>query len=170
MIGGYHPLPTTSQDVPHWPRRGPKRDEKDRRWSCWFLSLLGDHIHPIIVQTSKCAKCDISETALLITISKFRKHFSIQTTPQKLGKITSETTFGHSKVVSRPLLRIKRAFSQNPPMAWFWKFRGSFPPPKRTKKSKSWPWYIFFRLDHLLISCVARLIKVSSKSWARTWL
>ena len=27
--------------------------------------------------------CDTSETALLITISKFRKHFSIQTTPQR---------------------------------------------------------------------------------------
>ena len=30
--------------------------------------------------------CDTSETALLITISKFRKHFSTQTTPPKPGK------------------------------------------------------------------------------------
>ena len=45
---------------------------------------------------------DISETALPTTISKFRKHFSIQTTPQNLGKITSESTFDHSKVVFRP--------------------------------------------------------------------
>ena len=67
----------------------------------------------------KRAKRDILETALLITISKFRKHFSIQTTPQNLGKITSETTFSHSKVVFRPLLRIKLAFSQNPPIARF---------------------------------------------------
>ena len=42
----------SKQCGPHWPRRGPKRDEKDRRWSWWFLSLLGDHIHPIIVQKS----------------------------------------------------------------------------------------------------------------------
>ena len=67
----------------------------------------------------KRVKRDISETALRIKISKFRKHFSIQTTPQNLGKITSETTVGHSKVVFRPLLRIKRAFSQNPAMARF---------------------------------------------------
>jgi len=30
------------------------------------------------------AECDISETALTITISKFRKHFSMQTTPHNL--------------------------------------------------------------------------------------
>ena len=36
------------------------------------------------------------------TISKFRNHFSIQTTPQNLGKITSETTFSHSKVFFFP--------------------------------------------------------------------
>ena len=34
----------SKQCGPHWPRRGPKRDEKDRRWSWWFSSLLGDHI------------------------------------------------------------------------------------------------------------------------------
>ena len=98
----------------------------------------------LILSYEKCVNRDISETALPTTISKFWKHCSIQTTPQNQGKITSETTFGHSKVVFRPLLRIKRAFSQNPPMARFWKFRGSFSPPRRTKKSKSWPWYIFF--------------------------
>ena len=75
---------------------------------------------------------------------KIPKTLQYKLPPQNLGKITSETTFSHSKVVFRPLLRIKRAFSQNPPMARFCHFRGSFPPPKRTKKSKSWPWYIFF--------------------------
>ena len=35
-------------------------------------------------------------------------------TPQNVGKLTSETTFGHSKVVFRPLLRTKRVFSQKP--------------------------------------------------------
>ena len=39
-----------------------------------------------------------------------RKHSAIQSTPQNLGKLTSETTFGHSKVVFQPLLRTKRAF------------------------------------------------------------
>ena len=38
------------------------------------------------VYAQKCAKPDISETALLITISKFRKHFSTQTTPPKPGE------------------------------------------------------------------------------------
>ena len=102
----------------------------------------------------KRAKRDISETALPITISKFRKHFSIQTTPQNLGNITSETTFSHSKVVFWPLLRIKRAFSQNPPIAQFWKFRGSFPTPRPSKKSKNQAWYIVLHKNHLLITCV----------------
>ena len=35
-----------------------------------------------------------------------------QSTPQNPGELTSETTFGHSKVVFQPLLRTKRAFSQ----------------------------------------------------------
>ena len=78
-------------------------------WRCRVLRVF----------VQKRAKRDISETALPITISKFRKHFLTQTTPQNLGKITSETTFGHSKVVFRPLLRIKRVFSQNPLMARF---------------------------------------------------
>ena len=51
---------------------------------------------------------------------KTYKH--LQSTPQNLRKLTSETTFGHSKVVFRPLLRTKRAFSQNPLMARFWIF------------------------------------------------
>ena len=42
-----------------------------------------------------------------------------QSTPQNLRKLTSETTFGHSKVVFRPLLRTKCTFSQNPPMSRF---------------------------------------------------
>ena len=42
-----------------------------------------------------------------------------QNTPQNLRKLTSEATFGHSKVVFQPLLRTKRAFSQNPLMARF---------------------------------------------------
>ena len=59
----------------------------------------------------------VSETALPITETKKRKHFAIESTPQNLGKLTSETTFGHWKVVFQPLLRTKRAFSQNPLMA-----------------------------------------------------
>ena len=44
-------------------------------------------------------------------------------TPQNMGKLTSETIFGHLKVFFWPLLRTKRSFSQNPPMSRFWKFR-----------------------------------------------
>ena len=69
--------------------------------------------------TKNCANRNISETALPITETKKRKHFAIESTPQNLGKLTSETTFGHSKVVFRPLLRTKRTFSQNPPMSRF---------------------------------------------------
>ena len=54
---------------------------------------------------------DISETALPITETKKRKHFAIESTPQNLGKLTSETTFGHSKVVFQPLLRTKRTIT-----------------------------------------------------------
>ena len=61
----------------------------------------------------------ISETALPITETKKRKHFAIESTPQNLEKLTSETTFGHSKVVFRPVLRTKRTFSQNPLMSRF---------------------------------------------------
>ena len=84
-----------------------------------FEDIQGIAVTNLGLSSQKRAKRDISETALRIKISKFRKHFSIQTTPQNLGKITSETTVGHSKVVFRPLLRIKRAFSQNPAMARF---------------------------------------------------
>ena len=35
-------------------------------------------------------------------------------TPKNVGKLTSETTFGHAKVFFRPVLRIKYVFSQNP--------------------------------------------------------
>ena len=62
---------------------------------------------------------DISETALPITETKTRKRLTIQGTPQNLGKLTSETIFGHSKVVFWPLLRTKRTFSQNPAMSRF---------------------------------------------------
>ena len=55
----------------------------------------------------KTRKRDNSETALPIKISKFRKRISIENTPQNLEKITSETTFGHSKVVFGPLLHTK---------------------------------------------------------------
>ena len=57
---------------------------------------------------------DTSETALPITILKFQKHFSIQTSPQNLGKITSETTFDHSKVVFRPFY-VEREFLRKIP-------------------------------------------------------
>ena len=43
-----------------------------------------------------------------------REKNSIQTTPQKLGKITLETTFGHSKMVFQPLIRINAHFLKIP--------------------------------------------------------
>ena len=48
--------------------------------------------------------CDISETAHPVTEKKNGDHFAIQ-------KLTAETTFRHSTVVFRPLLRTKRTFS-----------------------------------------------------------
>ena len=63
--------------------------------------------------------CYISETALPITETKKRKHFAIQTTPQNLGKLTSEPAFAHSKVLFRPLLRMKRTITLSDACARF---------------------------------------------------
>ena len=73
----------------------------------------------VCIEKCFCAKRDISETALPITISKFRKHFSIQTTPQNLGKITSESTFDHSKVVFRPFYAQKEFLRKIPSLPDF---------------------------------------------------
>ena len=64
---------------------------------CWSKGLLCQFLpdwiciryptHPLQVSS-----WPILETALPITETEFRKHYSIQTTPQNLGKITSETT------------------------------------------------------------------------------
>ena len=92
------------------------------KWSPFFVSVIGSAVSEILRFArffGKCANRDISETALLITETKNGDHFAIVITPQNLGKLNSETTFGHSKVVFRPLLRTKRAFSQNPVMARF---------------------------------------------------
>ena len=58
--------------------------------------------------------------------------------PQNLGKLTSETTFCHSKVVFQPLLRTKRTFSQNPLIARFWNFVGWM----WSYWTKNWAWGI----------------------------
>ena len=142
------------------------------KWQNRAIGGFWENVRFIRSNTQKRVKRDISETALPITISKFQKHFSIQTTPQNLGKITSETTFSHSKVVVWPLLRIKRAFSQNPPMARFWKFRGSFPSSRPLKKSKSQAWYIFLHKNHLLIPCDINQPHISGKyrnHWREIW-
>ena len=44
----------------------------------------------------------ILKMVLRVPESKIRKHFSIQITPQNLGKMTSGMHFGHSKVVFWP--------------------------------------------------------------------
>ena len=46
-------------------------------------------------------------------------HFAIQSTPQNLGKLTSEPTFAHSKVLFRPLLRMKRTITLSDACARF---------------------------------------------------
>ena len=63
--------------------------------------------------------CYISETALPITETKKQKHFAIQSTPQNLGKLTSEPTFAHSKVLFRPLLRMKSTITLSDACARF---------------------------------------------------
>ena len=59
---------------------------------------------------------DISETA---PKQKHGDHFSIESTPQNLGKLTSEPTFAHSKVLFRPLLRMKRTITLSDACARF---------------------------------------------------
>ena len=58
--------------------------------------------------------------------------------------------FAHLKVFFWPLLRTQCAFSKKSLNV---KFRGSFPPPRNTQKSRSQPWYIFIRKNHLLSPC-----------------
>ena len=103
---------------------------------------------------------DISKTALPITETKKRKHFAIQSTPQNLGKLTSETTFGHSKVVFWPLLRTKRTFSQNPPMARFWNFFGDTWHLFHTKKLDGSDWEFFFLSPRSRPMCI--IFKIAS--------
>ena len=55
-------------------------------------------------------------------LEKNKNTLQYKVPPKTWEKLTSETTFGHSKVVFRPLLRTKRTFSQNPPMSRFWIF------------------------------------------------
>ena len=76
-------------------------------------------------------------------IEKFRKTDPPKVPPQNLGKLTSETTFGHSEVVFQPLLRTKRAFSQNPPMS---QLRGSFPPLRPKNHEASHGTFFFTRI------------------------
>ena len=63
------------------------------KWTIWME--IQDI--PIRAFYGKCANCDISETTLPITKTKNQDHFLIQSTPQNMEKLTSETTFGHSK-------------------------------------------------------------------------
>ena len=95
--------------------------QSGRRFSFWWLEV------PFPIEISRFARFyvkrtnrNILETALLIIEGNKRKHFEIQSTPQNLGKLTSETTFGHSKVDFRPLLHTKRTFPQNLAMSEFW--------------------------------------------------
>ena len=78
------------------------------------IETLGD-FEKTFIRTN----CYISETALPITETKKRKHFAIESTPQNLGKLTSETTFAHSKVLFRPLLRMKRTITLSDACARF---------------------------------------------------
>ena len=37
-------------DGSHWPGSRPKTAEIDRRWTQWFWAVLGEYIHPKIVE------------------------------------------------------------------------------------------------------------------------
>ena len=71
--------------------------------------VLGPRIPGAPAPPRMVGNCDTSETALLITISKFRKHFSTQTTPPKPGK-------NHLRNHFRPLESGFSAILRKPPM------------------------------------------------------
>ena len=52
-----------------------------------------------LTNLQNCAIRNISETALRITETKMETVFYRPKYPQNIGKLTSETTFGHLKVV-----------------------------------------------------------------------
>ena len=83
---------------------------RDRKYDCSPKRVSAGKAQTLSIMliTWNRTNRDISETALSTIISKFRNHFSIQTTPQTPEKITSETTFGHSKVVFRPFYATKK--------------------------------------------------------------
>ena len=66
--------------------------------------------------------------------------------PKNLGKITSETTFDHSKVLFWPLLRTKRAFSQNPLTSRFLHYYGMNVVTKEGQKPSTPPSVFFVSL------------------------
>ena len=76
------------------------------KWTIWME--IQDI--PIRAFYGKCANCDISETTLPITKTKNQDHFLIQSTPQNMEKLTSETTFGHSKQICGHCFIQKRVF------------------------------------------------------------
>ena len=68
-----------------------------------FSLVLGGALYWIVVSVFRLG---FMKNALYLGV-----HFSIQSTPQNLGKLTSEPTFAHSKVLFRPLLSMKRTIT-----------------------------------------------------------
>ena len=86
----YFLSPHSDKDKPHGRGSGPKRYEKDRRWTRWFWAVLGEYNHPLIVETSQeLGNCPIGQReallkerlyqrkALLVKIVKFGQNCEI---------------------------------------------------------------------------------------------
>ena len=95
----------------------PESDLGQNFWVQWWpkISILKMHFESsfIFVLNSKKWKwrkghfrkwafSSLSETALPVPETKIYDHFLTQIFPQSMGKIVSETNFGHSKVVFSP--------------------------------------------------------------------
>ena len=137
-------------------------------WLFDFLDGLGGGNDPLNFQNRAIA--GFWENARFIRSNGRKTTFEWPTVvsevifPRFWGVVCVEKCFRNFEILIRSAVsemsRFARfcAFSQNPAMARFWKFRGSFPPPRPSKKSKSQAWYIFLHKNHLLIPCVQSFI------------
>ena len=113
---------TSSRSFKRWLHPSCLCERKEQRisWLVWMQhsgaeGILGEVVSPIQVSyLSKIARIAISRKRHFRS-PKRKNENTIQSTPQNLGKLTSETHFGHSKMVFRPLLRTKIFFSHSDP-------------------------------------------------------
>ena len=77
-----------------------------------------------------------------------------------------EDTCSNQRIFSKSTL-----FLTETSMSRFWKFKGSFPPPRHTQKSWSQSWYILLHKNHLLIPCAIESWKYHFSSFnTNFWL